>query len=89
MNTNNLPGFTAESAVYKSPGHYLAASAGTGPTGGTAVVPQLPLGLSPDQLYWCRLACLYCRYTGYFCWPCFICAIIISQGGIATTPDYA
>lgn len=28
---------------------------------------------------WCRDACEYCRRYGWYCWPCFICAIIASN----------
>ena len=74
---NSLPGFTADASIYRSRGQYR----GTGATiGQGGVVPQMAVGISPGELYWCRLACLYCRYTGYYCWPCYICAIIISVG---------
>jgi hypothetical protein len=28
---------------------------------------------------WCREACEYCRDYGWYCWPCFICAIIAAN----------
>jgi len=89
MSTNTLPGFFAESTIYRSAGQYLTTAFDPDATRGMAIIPQLPLRLSPDQLYWCRLACLYCRYTGYYCWPCFVCALIISTGGVAQSPGIA
>lgn len=74
----SIPRFSADAAVYRSPIPYLTVS-----TGGTAgIAPQqLAARLSDSQLYWCRLACLYCHYTGYYCWTCYICAWIIVLGG--------
>ena len=75
----SLPGFTADASVYRSPMPYRAAGAAGGENG---VVPQMAagLGLSSGDLYWCRLACAYCRYYGLYCWPCYICAWIITIG---------
>jgi hypothetical protein len=74
----SLPGFTADASLYRTRGHYRAD--GTRASQAAAVVPQMAVGLTSGQLEWCRAACLYCRYTGYYCWPCYICAIIISVG---------
>ena len=73
---NTLPGFTADASLYATRRQYRAAASRG--LAGTAVVPQMAvgvgLGMSSDSLYLCQLFCLYCRYTGYFCWPCYICA---------------
>jgi hypothetical protein len=77
----NIPGFTAQASLREVNPPYPARWS---PPPGASVTPQLASGnLSGSDLQWCRLACLYCRYTGYYCWPCFICALIISTGGIS------
>jgi len=78
---NTLPGFTAEASLYRTPAHYRTTGRSS-LVGGSAIVPQMAagLGLSSAELAWCRLACLYCRYTGYFCWSCYFCAWIITIG---------
>jgi hypothetical protein len=44
-----------------------------------AMAPQVP-GLTGRVPWpWCRDACEYCRRYGWYCWPCFICAIIASN----------
>jgi hypothetical protein len=73
-----MPGFSAEASLYSGDHHYATAR---GLSGNGLVVPQqLSVGLSDSDLYFCRLACLYCRYTGWYCWPCYICAWTIELG---------
>lgn len=87
MNTMNMPGFTAEASVYRTRGHYWVAGTPNDFAGGQGVLPQLSLGLSGSQLYWCRLACAYCSYYGLYCWGCYICAWIIVLGGETNAPN--
>jgi hypothetical protein len=75
----NLPGFSAQASLYPTDNQYFA----TGVDPSKQVVPQLAVGLSPGDLYICRLACAYCRWIGYGCFTCWYCAIIISMGGIS------
>jgi hypothetical protein len=81
-----LPGFSAQSTLYRTSGQYMTTRRYSGDGG---VVPQqLAPQISDSQLYWCRLACLYCRYTGYYCWTCYICGwIIILGGATASQPE--
>jgi hypothetical protein len=37
----NIPGFTAEASVYKTPGNYQMAGAANGSAGNRGVVPQM------------------------------------------------
>ncbi|MCB9384897.1 MAG: hypothetical protein H6509_09790 [Bryobacterales bacterium] len=79
-----MPGFSADQSLYRSGAQYAGAAFHT--AGGEIAPQQLAAAaqISDGQLYWCRLACLYCRYYGYYCWPCFICAWIVSRGGLST-----
>ncbi len=76
-----VPGFTADASLYRSPAQYRVAAAGAGAQVG-GVMPQMAVGtgLTGGQLEWCRAACLYCRYYGLYCWPCYYCAWIIAIG---------
>lgn len=74
----NMPGFSAQSSLYKTRNHYAA---GCGIASNGSVVPQqLSAALSNSQLYVCRLACAYCSYVGWYCWTCFICAWFVELG---------
>jgi hypothetical protein len=75
----SMPGFSAQASLYRSDHRYIA-TGDYSPASGFLVPQQLSMGLTDSDLAWCRLACLYCRYTGYYCWPCFICGLIISVG---------
>lgn len=78
----NIPGFSAETSVYRSPGQYRVFGRHNDQAHGRRIVPQLAIGLSPSDLYLCRLFCAYCRYVGLGCFACWYCAIIISMGGV-------
>ena len=81
MNTTKQPGFTAEASLYQTHGHYRVSGAPINSVGGEEILPQISVGLSSGDLYLCRLFCAYCRYYGYFCWPCYICAWIVVSSG--------
>jgi hypothetical protein len=85
-NEMNIPGFTAEASLYQTHGHYRVAGAPNNFAGGEEILPQLCVGLSSGELYWCRLFCAYCRFYGYYCWPCYICGWIIVLGGLQASP---
>jgi hypothetical protein len=74
----NIPGFSAQSSLYKTQRHYTASS---GTVANGAVVPQrIAPALANADWDFCSLACFYCVKTGYFCWPCYICAWFIDLG---------
>jgi hypothetical protein len=73
-----MPGFSAEDSLYRTKHHYVAAAQITAT--GSVIPQQLSVGLDDSQLYWCRLACAYCHFVGWYCWTCFICAWIIVIG---------
>lgn len=78
----SLPGFSAQSSLYRTPNAYVTSKSGCS----NGVIPQLAVGLSPGDLYICRLACFYCRVIGYACYTCWYCAIIIVLGGERNSP---
>ncbi len=63
---SSLPGFTAEASLYKSCGHYLAASSSSdGPAGGQRILPQL----QDDTVWTTDKVCTACGCTvsGFTC----------------------
>lgn len=77
-----IPSFTAEASLYTTPNRYATRASSN--SDNRVVVAQLSnVGIAPWS--WCRLACLLCRYYGYACWPCFICAIY-PGGGLSNSP---
>lgn len=52
MNTMNMPGFTAETALYKTVKHYPVVASGA--VSSNQVVPQIPLGLCTKAAYYCN-----------------------------------
>jgi len=89
-----MPGFAAEDSLYRSSQHYATSSSVM--SAACLVVPQAQLQISTGLTGsvpwpWCRAACDYCRTYGWYCWPCFICAIILADsptggaGGLVIT----
>ena len=74
MDVMNTPGFSADASLYHSQNQYMT----TCIVSPDSVSPQqLRVALDDTQLYWCQVACAYCRWTGYYCWYCYYCAWII------------
>ena len=66
MNIMNMPGFGAESSLYKANTHYPTMA--TNDASLTMVVPQIPLGLCTKAAYYCsRGYQKWCDIEDRFC----------------------